>query len=198
MRAQFWQDFFEDKLSMSPDNQYTDQQVIDLLQTDSGKAIELLFRMHYAFLCKIVIRIIPDPVFVEDLVQDVFYELWKKRGNIVITTSIRAYLKRAAINKTLNHIRSQKMKFDDEAPQHDLKSKQISSQIKLEADELQEVINQAISELPERCRIVFSLSRFEELSYQEIANSLEISIKTVENQISKALKILREKLAPYR
>jgi len=183
---------------MSSDIQYTDQQVIDLLQTDSDKAIELLFRMHYAFLCKTVIRIVPDPVFVEDLVQDVFYELWKKRENIVINTSIRAYLKRAAINKTLNHIRSQKMKFDDEAPQHDLKSNQISSQRKLETDELQNVINQAISELPERCRIVFSLSRFEELSYREIADSLDISIKTVENQISKALKILREKLAPYR
>ena len=68
---------------------------------------------------------------------------------------------------------------------------------KLEAAELQSVIDQAVDQLPERCRLVFVLSRFEQMSHKEIANQLDISPKTVENQITKALKILRETLGPY-
>lgn len=171
---------------------------MDLLKSNSESAIEILFRQHYRFVCQAAYRILPDPNLIEDMVQDVFFELWKKRATLQINTAIRAYLKRAVINKTLNYIRSQRMKFSDVEDYSLDFSQPASALADLEKEELSAILHQAIDDLPERCRIVFTLSRFEEMSYQQIATELEISIKTVENQISKALKILRIALEKYR
>ena len=175
----------------------TDAELLSLLHTDGEAAIDLIFRKYYAFLCRSVYRIINDSQITEDLAQEVFYELWKKRDRININTSLKAYLKRAALNKALNYIRDQKIDFRNAPPQEDLESKQITVVQKLSADNLQQEIDQAIDSLPERCRLVFVLSRYEEMSYQQIADQLDISIKTVENQISKALKYLRKALAEH-
>ena len=177
--------------------EYSDQEILKLLQDNSDKAIDILFRQYYGFLCHAVYKIIPDTTLVEDIAQDVFYELWRKRSRLSIKTSLKAYLRRAAMNKALNFIRDQKIKFDDEEKQAPLESKIPSINQKLEAAELQQLIDKVIDDLPERCRIVFVLSRYEELSYSEIAKQLDISSKTVENQISKALKILRVRLGDY-
>lgn len=172
----------------------TDQQLISSLQNGNDQAMDILFRRHYGFICRAVYRVLKDDNLAEDIAQEVFLGLWKKRQNLNITTSVQAYLKRAAINKSLNYIRDQKVKFDDEDKIPILTNNQSTTQQHLEAADLQKAIDMAIGNLPERCRIVFSLSRFEEMSYQEIADKLEISIKTVENQISKALKYLRQEL----
>jgi len=170
---------------------YTDQQLITSLQKGDEQAMDILFRRHYSFICRAVYRVLKDSNLAEDIAQEVFLGLWKKRENLNITSSVQAYLKRAAINKSLNYIRDQKIKFDDEEKMPTLSNNQSTTQQQLEAEDLQKQINEAIGSLPEKCRLVFTLSRFEEMSYQEIANELNISIKTVENQISKALKILR-------
>ena len=173
---------------------YTDQQLITSLQNGEEQAMDILFRRHYSFICRAVYRVLKDSSLAEDIAQEVFYGLWKKRENLVITSSVQAYLKRAAINKSLNYIRDQKIKFDDEDQIPQLSNNQSTTQQQLEADDLQKAINEAIGNLPEKCRLVFTLSRFEEMRYREIADQLNISIKTVENQISKALKILRSTL----
>ena len=165
-----------------------------LLQKDGEKAIEWLFQEHYAYLCRAVYKILPDSNLAEDLVQEVFFELWRRKDRIHITSSIKAYLRRTAVNKTLNYIRDQKVKFDDEEKLPVLSSGEASANQQLEAEELQQLIDQTIDSLPERCRVVFVLSRFEDMSYKEIAEKLGISVKTVENQISKALKVLRRVL----
>ena len=165
-----------------------------LLQEDGEKAIEWLFKEHYSYLCKAVYKVLPDANLVADLVQEVFFELWRRKDRIHINSSIKAYLRRTAVNKTLNYIRDQKVKFDDEEKLPVLKSSEASISQELEARELQAFIDETIDQLPERCRLVFVLSRFEDMTYQEIADKLGISIKTVENQISKALKILRATL----
>jgi RNA polymerase sigma-70 factor (ECF subfamily) len=87
--------------------------------------------------------------------------------------------------------------FEGEEDLPVLKGSFTSATEQMEADELQEQINQAIDGLPERCRMIFLLSRFEDMSYKEIAQKLDISVKTVENQISKALKVLRDVLGPF-
>lgn len=166
------------------------------MQTDDEKAIELLFRQYYQYVCKSVVRIISEENVAEDLAQEIFFEIWKRRQEIQIT-SVKAYLRRAATNKALNYVRDKKIHFDEEDEIDKLETPTIGVQKLLETAELQELIDQSIDTLPERCRLVFVLSRFEELSYQEIADKLDISIKTVENQISKALKLLREKLGDY-
>ena len=175
----------------------TDEKILELLPINGDKAMELMFKKYYAFLAKILIRVIPDENLAEDLAQDVFMDVWRKRDTININTSLKAYLRRAAVNKALNYIRDRKIRWEEEDKQPELASKLVAVTDQLEADELQTLIDQSIDELPERCRAVFSLSRFEDMTYQEIADELNISIKTVENQVSKALKMLRISLAKY-
>ncbi len=176
---------------------WTDEELLALLPQDGELAVERLFQKYYEYLCVAVYRILPDPVTVEDLVQEVFMEVWRKHKSLNIQTSLKAYLKRAAINKTLNFIRDHKIKSEGEEQLSFFKAKEASAGEQLEAKELQERIQKAIDHLPEKCRIIFMLSRFEELSYKEIAERLDISTKTVENQISKALRLLRQILGPY-
>ena len=177
--------------------EHSDQKLIELLKTDADKAIDQLFRNYYSFLCRTVYRIIPDSNLAEDLSQEVFYEVWKKRDRLKINTSLSAYLRRAARNKALNYIRDQRIKFEDQKEFPESIKLSTSPSKNLETEELEKLIEEAIDQLPERCRIVFSLSRFEEMSYAQIARELDISPKTVENQISKALKLLKEAVEPY-
>lgn len=176
---------------------YTDQELKHLFEKDAAQAIELLFRLYYGKVCQAVYKIIPKADITEDLAQEVFYELWRKKDQLFIQSSYLAYLRRAAINKALNYLRDQKIKLDDFTDVSQLKLSAPLSDEQLNAKELQVVINQAVDLLPERCRLVFVLSRFEQMSYQEIADQMGISIKTVENQVSKALKLLRVALGPY-
>ena len=175
---------------------YTDKELLELLEKDDELAISLIFRTYYRYLCRVAYRIIPDSNTAEDLSQEVFFELWRRKGQLQAVTSLKAYLRRAAVNRALNFIRDQKVKFADEQPQP-LQSGGANAGQQMEADELQQRIDEAIDRLPERCRIVFVLSRFEDMSYQQIADALDISVKTVENQISKALRQLRESLGPF-
>ncbi len=176
---------------------YTDKELLALLEKDTEKAIILIFQLYYGYLCKVAYKIIPDKNLVEDLTQEVFFELWRKKEKLKVSISLKAYLRRATVNRALNHIRDQKVRFSGEELRPSPKSTQPTAGQQMEAEELQQRIDQAIDGLPERCRIVFVLSRFEDMSYHEIAEMLDISVKTVENQISRALKQLRETLGPY-
>lgn len=168
-----------------------------LLHQEPDNAIEVLFRQYYSYLCQAVYKIIPDPKLTEDIAQEVFLELWKRKDRLAISGSFKAYLRRAARNKALNYLRSQRIAFEDREDLPAIEAEIPGVVQQMEAAELHEIIDRAIDHLPERCRVVFALSRFEDMTYQEIADQLEISVKTVENQISKALKLLRIALGPY-
>ncbi|MEZ4989888.1 MAG: RNA polymerase sigma-70 factor [Saprospiraceae bacterium] len=161
------------------------------------EAIEVLFREYYPSVCRVILHIIPDPGIAEDIAQDVFFELWRKRDRINVTTSFGAYLRRSARNRSLNYIRDHKINPSGEDQLPPLADQQPNADQCIDIQDLQTQIDRAIDQLPERCRLVFTLSRFEDMSYQQIADELHISIKTVENQISKALRLLRESLGPY-
>jgi RNA polymerase sigma-70 factor (ECF subfamily) len=179
---------------------YSDEKIIELLTSDDKGAMEVLFNQYYGDLCGVVYRMINDRALAEDLVQEVFYNLWKNRARININSSVRAYLKRSAVNRTLNHIRDNKKKTAsslDDIPPGDQSKNDTDSHDQMEFDELQMKVEDAVNSLPPRCRMVFVLSRYEQLSHREISIKLEISEKTVENQIGKALKVLREQLKTY-
>ncbi|MBI1223780.1 MAG: RNA polymerase sigma-70 factor [Bacteroidetes bacterium] len=159
--------------------------------------MELMFRKYYSFLCKSVLRVLKDEHTAEDLAQEVFFDVWRKREDINVTTSLRAYLRRSAVNKTLNFIRDRKIRWDDEDKLTSTASEETSIALNLESQDLERSINEAIDLLPERCRLVFSLSRFEEMTNQQIADELSISVKTVENQMTKALKLLKSAIGPF-
>ncbi|MCB9283989.1 MAG: RNA polymerase sigma-70 factor [Lewinellaceae bacterium] len=158
--------------------------------------MELLFRRYYSYVSMAVYRMVEDGTVAEDIAQEVFMEIWRRRNSLRISISLKAYLRRSAVNRSLNFLRDKKNRFKEELSdaQYELQTPENPD---LELDELQDHIDDAIRQLPDRCQEVFRLSRMEEKSYQEIADQLGISIKTVENQIVKALKLLRESLRPF-
>jgi RNA polymerase sigma-70 factor (ECF subfamily) len=178
-------------------NDNTDKELVERLRDDDEEAIAQIFSKYYAYMCRSAYRILADENLAEDLAQEVFYELWKRRRELSVSTSLKAYLRRATVNKSLNYIRDhRKVRFEEEGRIDEQTSPPPASQ-RVETAELQDLIDKAIDELPDRCRIIFILSRFEDMTYNEIAGLLGISAKTVENQISKALRLLRQMLGPY-
>jgi len=177
--------------------EYTNEEILILLNEDQDAAIEYLFKKYYSYLCIIANRVLKNQETSEDIVQEVFCDLWKKRGNFKIKSSVQYYLRKATVNKTLNYIRDNKFIYDDDDKQFEFVPDSYSIELNLEKEELEKRIHEGIDRLPEKARMVFQLSRFEHLSYKEIAEKLGISIKTVENHISKALKLLRVHLKPY-
>jgi len=176
----------------------TDAEILDLILNSDVKGIEYAFHKYYEPLCLHGLRYLRDRHKVEDLVQDLFHDLWKKRENINIKSSLSGYLKTSIRNRIINHAKSKRMDFAEEDEIKGFKVDEANTQQNMENMELEEYLHSVIEQLPEKCRMVFVMSRFEELSYKEIAEKLEISPKTVENQISKALKVLREHLTLYR
>jgi RNA polymerase sigma-70 factor (ECF subfamily) len=128
----------------------------------------------------------------------VFTNLWEKRNDLHLNTSIRSYLFTSVHNRCLNYIRDHKKFVSKDLPQsEEVFASQIENRDFLETEELEKKIITSLQELPESCRKIFILSRFDNKKYREIADEMDISIKTVETQMSKALKILREKLSAY-
>lgn len=162
------------------------------------KTFEALFKQNYRAMCMYGQNFVHDTDVVEDIVHDIFVNLWDKRDTIQEEKSVKSYLFRSVHNRCLNYIRDTKKFVDSE--EYDNQVEIIISEDNNESYETAELevrIKDAIDSLPEKCREVFLKSRVDELKYSEIAEILNISIKTVENQISKALKILREKLGDY-
>jgi RNA polymerase sigma-70 factor (ECF subfamily) len=164
----------------------------------SNQDFENLFKDFFTPLCYFARKYVSDIDSAKEIVHDVFINLWEKRDSIDPEKSIKSYLYTSVNNRCLNHIRDNK-KFDKENTEIELINEEHNSVStdSMEEDELKAKINKSINNLPEKCRKVFVLSRYEELKYHEIAERLEISVKTVEAQMSKALKILRENLKEY-
>jgi RNA polymerase sigma-70 factor (ECF subfamily) len=161
-------------------------------------AFETLFRSFFPGLVLFARKYVPDQDTATEIVHNVFLNLWEKREQVDTSTSLKSYLFTSVHNRCLNYIRDQK-KFDrDEALLQRLDSDEFTdASDRLEEMELEQRIYEALQTLPEKCREVFTLNRFEGLKYGEIAGKLGISVKTVETQMSKALKILRDKLSDY-
>lgn len=167
------------------------------LRTGDRSALRHIFDQQYEPVCRVIFRFVQDPGLSEDLAQEVFVRFWQKRNDIQVDSNLPAYLRRMAANEALAYLRKKTRYQADELPVHLPGQQAAPADEAYQATELAQRITQAVNSLPPRCRAVFQLSRFEERTYQEIADELEISIKTVENQMGKALKIMREKLGDY-
>ena len=165
--------------------------IVRLKASDSA-VMEEIFKLHYKFLVYLAYQYIGDKDFSRDIVQDVLLDLWKRRETLEIK-NLKAFLKRAVINKSLTAIRNGK-NMDFVADISERENPRTDNNVAMEFTELQESIQKTVMALPERCRLIFQMSRNDNLSHKEIAAKLDISTKTIENQISKALKILRREL----
>ncbi len=163
-----------------------------------NKYFEKIFKEFFNPLVYYAQKFIADQDSAKDIVHSVFINLWEKRDNISLDKSLKSYLYTAVHNRCLNHIRD-RAKFikDDASDLEFLNSMSTEDDLAFETAETESRINSAINTLPDRCREVFMLKRFEEKKYSEIADLLKISVKTVEAQMSKALRILRVELKDY-
>lgn len=177
---------------------FPDKQTFEAIQTGNESAFEMIFRSYYKSLCQYAYSFLSDKDEAEEVVQATFISVWEKRQTLGIETSFKSYLYRMVRNACLNVIKHEKVKQQHASYQVAFGevSRESVSQTILHA-ELESKIHEAMKALPEQCRLVFQLSRFEELKYSEIADQLQISIKTVENHMGKALKIMREQLKEY-
>lgn len=161
-------------------------------------SFESLFRAHYAPLCEFVNGYVRSREAAHDLVQDLFLTLWERRDRPDAPVITSAYLYMAARNRALKHLRHRRVvaRWEERAAQAPA-SVHAGADHGVRYREAQEAAERAISELPDRCREIFLLSRRQHMSYAEIAEALDLSVKTVEVQMWRALKKLRECLAPY-
>ena len=171
-----------------------DEKILTMFQINPKEALGILFDKYFEYLSKETYFVLRNKGETEDVIQDLFVDLWQKPNLLLnINSSLKYYLKRAAINRSINIIKK-RIHIDDFIDDVNGLEGNVKQPNLLEVDELANRIHSTIDLLPPKCRMIFVLSRFENKSYKEISTDLGISIKTVENQISKALKILREKI----
>ncbi|MCG8412176.1 MAG: RNA polymerase sigma-70 factor [Bacteroidales bacterium] len=161
------------------------------------KAYQELFNKYYDILCRYAYLYVPKEDIAKEIVQEFFIKVWEKRSSINIKTSVKAYLFNSVRNASLNYIRTNKrVEFIQiNNIEHEI-TNEISDIEKLDKEYISEQIAKAINSLPPKCKKIFLLSKESKLTYNEIAKELNISKKTVENQMGIAFKKLKEKLSP--
>lgn len=160
--------------------------------------LELLFRTHFSGLCRFAAGFVKDEEVAKEIVQDAFVSLWIKRATIDPENQVKSYLSTTVRNKCLNFLRDNKKFSSNLLDLEGLNGSGYYEQSDpLVIKEIEQRIKTAAGELPEKCREIFLLNRNNNLKYQQIADQLGISVKTVETQMSKALLHMRKRLAEY-
>jgi len=162
------------------------------------QSFEALFRNHFKGLTHFALTYVKEEETAREIVQEAFLNLWEKRNSIDLSKPVQSYLSTTVRNRCLNHLRDNK-KFSRDLLSIEKAGTGSSYEPsdKLVEAEIRNQIAASIAELPEKCREIFTLSRTHHLKYQEIADQLQISVKTVETQMSKALQHLRHRLTEY-
>lgn len=157
---------------------------------------EKLFKLYYPLLCFYALKFVQDTDLAKEIVQDLFCKIWEDRERLNIHTSFKAYLYRSTYLNCLQYLRKRNSKKQYE--EH-VKNKSANYHVnkEIEEKEIQIIIQETLLSLPDRCSIIFKMSRFDGFKYQEIADKLSISIKTVESNMGKALKEFRKNLKDY-
>lgn len=163
---------------------------------DDREAFKTLFFDFYPSLCVFAQQYIPSHDTCEDIVQDTFFQLWKNRKKIEVNSSFRNYLTTCVRNNCLDHLRKQTVRHNYASGQSEPAYTDTPEDV-LTIRELGEKLQIILQVLPEHIRTAFEMSRFENLTYNEIAEKMSLSPKTIESYISKTLRILRAELKEY-
>ncbi len=173
-----------------------DRDLVARLRTGDHAAFDTIFRQWYEPMVRSANRVLRDPGIAEELAQDVLLELWRRRETLAEESSIAGYLMLAVRNRALNHLRHLAVQRKSAVFVEALSEPPERTDAAADAEELTVAVREAIAALPPRTREVFVMSRERGLRYSEIAEQLEISVKAVEANMSRALRQLRERLAP--
>ncbi len=183
---------------MSLKTVYTNEpDLLESLRLGDEAAFDTVFRAYYQPLCRYAQRTLDgDPDDAEEIVQAVFVKIWEQRAQLNIQWTLKAYLYKMVYNRCLNWIRDHRNRREPLEIQDNIPAAQYASDPLIGAD-FQRALALALDKLPPQCRKIFELSRFEELKYREIADQLDLSVKTVEVQMGKALRLLRSHLSEF-
>ena len=172
-------------------------ELLERIRQGDEAAFDAIFREWYPSLVRSAESVVRSRAVAEEVVQDVMLELWRRRESLAKDSSPQAYLFQSTRNRALNHVRHERVEQKSEPELIRQTEMSASAPSQLVEEEIGVALRAAVSELPDRCREVFELSRTHGLKYAEIATTLGISVKTVEAQMGKALRTLRVKLAPW-
>ena len=173
--------------------------IVERISKDDKSAFEEMFRTYYTEMCQYCLRFVRDEIVAEEVVQEIFLNIWDRRSTLSINSSVKAYLYTSVKNRSFNYIKLQLPKEQKKVDVEDVSiSEQISDSIEEDIvnNELHAYVRAAIDNLPPKCKVIFNLSRDSGMTYKEIAEELDLSVKTVENQVGVALKKLRTQLQP--
>ncbi|MGQ8334999.1 RNA polymerase sigma-70 factor [Sunxiuqinia sp. A32] len=159
-------------------------------------SFENFFKRNYALACLVAMKYLKDEQKAEDIVQEVFINLWQKRDELNIHSNLKQYLLNAVRNKSLNLLQREH-KFDDLTSQNMDGAILEEPDLKFSDEELSVKISESIDLLPPQCRKIFMMAYLDNLTYKEIANTLNLSKNTIKTQMGIAYKILRENLKNY-
>ncbi|MBX2841100.1 MAG: RNA polymerase sigma-70 factor [Flammeovirgaceae bacterium] len=175
-------------------NNLTDLNLIEAIKNGNERGLELLFERYYQSLCEFSEIIVIQSDFAEEVVSDLFLELWMKRNSLQIEKGVKSYLFVAVKNKSLNYLkRHKKVTFSElEEGKHKFLVGNEAESV-LQGKELNLAINKLLNEMPAQRRLIFRMNRIEGFKYKEIAEILSISVHTVQNQMVKANKFLTER-----
>ncbi|MBD2766951.1 RNA polymerase sigma-70 factor [Hymenobacter sp. BT664] len=182
---------------MSDAIDYPEAELLVQLQQGSERAFALIFDRYHVELFRFALKYVQLPALAEDIIQDVLLYLWERRQELVISASLKSYLYAAVKHRSLDYLKSQ---YAKQVPAGDLPEDlpaPMQADTPLQVQQLAEAIHRAVAELPEKCRVIYNLSRNAELTYHEIAAQLDLSVKTVEAQMGIALRKLRAGLRGY-
>ena len=163
--------------------------------SDDQKAFEYIYHLYYLLLCNYANGFVKNYADAEDLVNDCFFELWKNRKTLEIKTSLKSYLfistRNRAINFLKKNISRQRYISNQSYPIAFPEEISVQTENLLKQEDLEENLKKAIERLPDQCRYIFYLNRFEGLKYKEISKKMNLAEATIKTQIARALKSLR-------
>lgn len=172
----------------------SDSEIIQRLKVDDKKALTALYNNYWKVLYISSYNLLKDKEVCEEIIQDVFIDLWNKRKDLEIKVSLQSYLYACVRYKVFAEFRTNKMMRFELFEDLNERLQYTTPETKMMHEELKSYVKLVVESLPEKCKRVYKLSRHEQLSHKEIAEQLGITVKTVENHITNALRVLRTSL----
>ncbi len=177
--------------------EHNDNLYLSLIKKGDKTAFDTVYLNYFKRLHQYATNFVKNPDEAEEIIQNVFCRLWEKRTQLDAHGYLKSFLYRSVHNACLNYLKHQNVRSTFKVHHHQTAVNEQDLSQEISAHELEKQLHLAINELPSQCRTIFQMSRLEQLKYSEIANELNLSIKTVENQMGKALKTLRLKLIDF-
>ena len=173
-----------------------EKEILTKLKAGQHEALDYLFDNYYNTMCNKALFYVKNTDRAEDIVQDVFLNIWKKRSEISINATLKGYLMKCVTNRSLNYLRDRKTHTNELDEQ--IVDNSLSIEERIYYGETEQIILDHINTLSPRCRQIFIMNRIDQMKYKEISQELGISIKTVEHHVAKGLHYMRERLTGLR